>query len=34
MLESKRLMKDLDNFDNLTNIFVYGDPANSDLTAL
>lgn len=26
MAESKKLMKDLDNFDLLTNIFIYGDP--------
>lgn len=34
MLESRKLMRDLDNFDKLTNIFIYGDPANSDLGIL
>ena len=34
MLESRKLMKELDDFDTLTKIFIHGDPSQSDLSEL
>lgn len=32
MMKSRKLMKDLDDFDKLTTIFIYSDPSKTDFS--